>query len=111
MSGVGFLQEMGIIAVCAAILVAIGRMVRMPAIVVYLLGGVLLGPVLGWVEVGEGLKLVSETGIALLLFLVGLELSFAKIKDVGKVRSWPGWGRWCSRRRADIFFACCWISG
>ena len=85
MSGVGFLQEMGIIAVCAAVLVAVGRSVRMPAIVVYLLCGVLLGPVLGWVELGEGLRLVSETGIALLLFLVGLELSVAKVRDVGKV--------------------------
>jgi Kef-type K+ transport system membrane component KefB len=46
---------MGIIAVSAALLVALARAVRMPAIVVYLLGGVLLGPVLGWVEVGEGL--------------------------------------------------------
>ena len=85
MTGVGFLQEMGIIAVCAAILVAVGRAVRMPAIVVYLLCGILLGPVLGWVDLGEGLRLVSETGIALLLFLVGLELSVSKVRDVGKV--------------------------
>jgi Kef-type K+ transport system membrane component KefB len=85
MTGVGFLEEMGIIAVCAAILVALGRAVRMPAIVVYLLCGVLLGPVLGWVRIGEGLGLVSETGIALLLFLVGLELSVSKVRDVGKV--------------------------
>jgi Kef-type K+ transport system membrane component KefB len=93
MSGVGFLEQMGIIAVCAALLVALGRAVRMPAIVVYLLGGVLLGPVFGWVEMGEGLELVSETGIALLLFLVGLELSFAKIKDVGKVAMVAGVGQ------------------
>ncbi|MFM2198793.1 MAG: hypothetical protein RLZZ505_2225 [Verrucomicrobiota bacterium] len=85
MTGVGFLQEMGIIAVCAAVLVALGRAVRMPAIVVYLLCGILLGPVLGWVEMGDGLGLVSETGIALLLFLVGLELSVSKVRDVGKV--------------------------
>ncbi len=85
MTGVGFLQEMGIIAVCAAILVAGGRAVRMPAIVVYLLCGILLGPVLGWVVLGEGLKLVSETGISLLLFLVGLELSVSKVRDVGEV--------------------------
>lgn len=93
MSGVGFLEQMGIIAVSAALLVALGRAVRMPAIVVYLLGGVLLGPVLGWVEMEEGLALVSEIGIALLLFLVGLELSFAKIKDVGKVAVFAGVGQ------------------
>lgn len=81
----GFLENLGIIAVSAAILVAVGRAVRMPAIVVYLLCGILLGPVLGLVEMEEGLELVSETGIALLLFLVGLELSIGKVRDVGKV--------------------------
>ena len=79
----GFLENLGIIAVSAAILVAVGRAVRMPAIVVYLLCGILLGPVLGLVEMEEGLELVSETGIALLLFLVGLELSIGKVRDVG----------------------------
>ena len=62
MSDLSFLQQMSIIAVSAAILVALGRAVRMPAIVVYLLCGILLGPVLGWVEMGDGLGLVSETG-------------------------------------------------
>ena len=85
MGQMGFLENLGIIAVSAAILVAVGRAVRMPAIVVYLLCGILLGPVLGLVEMEEGLELVSETGIALLLFLVGLELSIGKVRDVGKV--------------------------
>ncbi len=93
MTDIGFLENMGIIAVCAAVLVALGRAIRMPAIVVYLLCGVLIGPVLGWVRMGEGLELVSETGIALLLFLVGLELSFEKIKDVGKVAIYAGLGQ------------------
>lgn len=85
MDDLGFLESLGIISVSAALLVALGRAFRMPAIVVYLLCGVLLGPVLGWVGMEEGLELVSETGIALLLFLVGLELSISKVRDVGKV--------------------------
>lgn len=85
MGSFGFLESLGMIAISAAVLVAIGRAVRMPAIVVYLLCGILLGPVLGLVEMKKGLELVSETGIALLLFLVGLELSISKVKDVGKV--------------------------
>jgi len=93
MGDIGFLQSLGIIAVSAAVMVALGRVVRMPAIVVYLLCGVVIGPVLGWVEMSEGLGLVSETGIALLLFLVGLELSFAKIRDVGKVAIFAGVGQ------------------
>lgn len=85
MGDIGFLQSLGIIAVSAAVMVALGRAVRMPAIVVYLLCGILIGPVFGLVGMEEGLELVSEMGIALLLFLVGLELSIAKVKDVGKV--------------------------
>jgi len=85
MADIGFLQSLGIIAVSAALLAALARMVRMPAIVVYLICGLLLGPALGWVEMDQGLELVSETGIALLLFLVGLELSIGKVRDVGKV--------------------------
>ncbi len=109
MTGVGFLQEMGIIAVCAAVLVALGRAVRMPAIVVYLLCGILLGPVLGWVEMGDGLGLVSELGIALLLFLVGLELNFAKIRDVGKVAILAGIGQVVFTAAGG--YALCWLLG
>ena len=85
MGDIGFLQSLGIIAASAAVMVALGRAVRMPAIVVYLLCGILVGPMLGLVKITESLELISETGIALLLFLVGLELSISKVKDVGKV--------------------------
>lgn len=85
MAGIGFLQSLGTIAICAAVMVMAGRMLRMPAIAVYMLCGILIGPVLGWVGIEQGLDLVSEMGIALLLFLVGLELSMTKVRDVGKV--------------------------
>jgi Kef-type K+ transport system membrane component KefB len=88
-----FITSLGIIVVAAAVLVMLGRLVRMPAIVVYLLAGVLIGPVAGWVTMNPALGLISEAGIALLLFLVGLELSFNKIRDVGKVAIAAGIGQ------------------
>ena len=90
-------------------MVALGRMVKMPAIVVYLLCGILLGPVLGWVEMKEGLELISETGIALLLFLVGLELSISKVKDVGKVALVAGFSQ--VGLTAGLGFAVAWALG
>src|SRR5690606_7302063 len=93
MEDVTFLRSLGIIAVCAAVMISFGRAIKMPAIVVYLLCGVLLGPITGIVEVGDGLNLVSEFGIVLLLFLVGLELSLEKIKDVGRVAIVAGLGQ------------------
>jgi Kef-type K+ transport system membrane component KefB len=88
-----FFESLGIIIVSAAILVMLGRLIKMPAIVVYLIAGLLIGPVLGWVEMSPALGLISETGIALLLFLVGLELSFEKIRSVGKVALIAGTGQ------------------
>jgi len=89
----GFFQSLGIIVVSAAVMVMLGRLVRMPAIVVYLLCGVLIGPVLKLVDMSAALELISETGIALLLFLVGLELSFNKIRSAGKVALIAGCGQ------------------
>lgn len=88
-----FIQSLGIIVVSAAVLVMVGRMIQMPAIVVYLLAGILIGPMLGLVEMSPALELISETGIALLLFLVGMELSFTKIRDLGKVATVAGVGQ------------------
>jgi Kef-type K+ transport system membrane component KefB len=88
-----FFQDLGVIVVAAAVLVMLGRLIRMPAIVVYLLTGLLIGPLLGWVEMSAALDLISEKGIVLLLFLVGLELSLQKIRDVGKVAVVAGIGQ------------------
>jgi Kef-type K+ transport system membrane component KefB len=57
----------------------------MPSIVAYIIAGIVLGPGLGIVQLDHSLELISELGIALLLFLVGLELSLQKIKDLGRV--------------------------
>lgn len=93
MADIQFFRNLGTIIVAAAVLVMLGRAVRMPAIVVYLVAGVLIGPLLGWVEMSPKLQMISEKGIALLLFLVGLELSFSKIRDVGKVALFAGIGQ------------------
>jgi Kef-type K+ transport system membrane component KefB len=75
----------GLIILTAAILAVIGQRFRVPSILTYLLAGILLGPLLAWVKIDASLALISELGIALLLFLVGIELSFAKIKDLSRV--------------------------
>ena len=49
MADARFFLDLGTIIIAAAVLVMLGRAVRMPAIVVYLLAGVLIGPVFGWV--------------------------------------------------------------
>lgn len=93
MVGMQFLHFLGIILMAAAVLSMAGRAIQMPTIVSYLLAGILVGPVLGWVAMSPGLHLFADMGIALLLFLVGLELPFWRIRDVGKVALVGGIGQ------------------
>lgn len=85
MTDTGILLELGLIVTGAAILALLMRAVHLPAIVGYILAGLLLGPGLGMLEVGGTLDVIAEVGIVLLLFLVGLELSIEKIRDVGRI--------------------------
>lgn len=83
------LRDLGLIVLAAAGLALPARRFRVPGIVAYIVAGLLLGPATGLVEVHhgdhEGVALISEVGIALLLFLVGLELSFSTVRSVGRV--------------------------
>lgn len=59
---------------------------RQPAIVGYILAGVLLGPsVLGLVRSREPVQFLAELGVLMLLFLVGMELSIRSFKSVWRV--------------------------
>jgi len=85
LSDATFLRELGFIILAAAVFSVAARPARIPSIVAYILAGLALGPVTGLLSVSDGVHLASEVGIALLLFLVGLELSLEKVKDVGKL--------------------------
>jgi len=87
------LRDLGVILVTAAGFALIARPLRVPSIIAYILAGLALGPFGGLVEVSGTLELTSQLGVALLLFLVGLELSFEKIKGVGKVALAAGLGQ------------------
>jgi Kef-type K+ transport system membrane component KefB len=78
-------RSLGIIIVFGAAFALAARLVKMPSIVAYLAAGIVIGPVFGLVQNNETLELMSHVGIALLLFLVGLEISFEKVRDVGRV--------------------------
>lgn len=70
----------GLVIVCAVAFVAplvshaIPR-VRIPAIVLEILAGIVIGPtMLNWVQVDEPIRVLSMLGLSFLLFLAGLEL-------------------------------------
>ena len=59
---------------------------RQPAVVGYILAGVVLGPSgLGLVSDSGGIELFAELGVLLLLFLIGMELNLRAFKSVYRV--------------------------
>jgi len=81
----GILYNLGLMVGAAAVLVLLTRRLKVPTILAYIAAGLLLGPATGLVEITHAVELIAEVGIALLLFLVGMELNFERVKDAGPV--------------------------
>lgn len=77
--------EIGAIIILAAIAASIAKLFKQPLIPAYIITGIILGPILHLIADPEIIKMMSEIGIAFLLFIVGLELDFKRLKNVGNV--------------------------
>jgi Kef-type K+ transport system membrane component KefB len=65
--------------------------VRLPAVVLEILLGILIGPsVLGWAEADEVVRVLSIVGLAFLLFLGGLELDLRRLRGPTARRAGAG---------------------
>ena len=84
--GYAILRDILIIFLVAIPVVLIAQRLRFPSIVGFLLTGLAIGPhALRLIPNIEEIRLLAEVGVALLLFSIGLEFSFDRLK---------GWGRW-----------------
>lgn len=55
--------------------------VRLPAVVLLIVAGIVVGPaVLGWVEIDQPVRVLSILGLAFLLFLAGLEIDYTRLR-------------------------------
>ncbi|MBI2130021.1 cation:proton antiporter [Candidatus Woesearchaeota archaeon] len=77
--------DIGAIIIVAAVGAFLARLIKQPLIPAYVIGGIVLGPVLGLIVNNESIATLSEIGIAFLLFIVGLEMDFKKLKNVALV--------------------------
>lgn len=69
------------------------RWVSIPLIVFEILLGILIGPsILGWVQGGNALDLMSNLGLALLFFMAGNEIDIANIRGRTGQRALAAWG-------------------
>ncbi len=84
MSGDVF-SQLSIVIVVAAAVAMIMRLLKQPLIMSYILTGIIAGPsFLNLIEAKGSFETFSQIGIALLLFIIGLELSMTVIKQMGK---------------------------
>ena len=76
----GFLTFGLVLLLTAVLSVPIGRKIGLPSIVAYLLGGIIIGPSgLALFPTPESILPVSELGVVMLLFLIGLELELGQL--------------------------------
>lgn len=70
------LQAAVVFLLAAVIAVPLAKRLQLGAVLGYLFAGVIIGPqVLGWVGDPQSVSHISELGVVLLLFIIGLELS------------------------------------
>src|ERR1700694_957936 len=79
---ISFAQLLAVAAVAflAPLLLGLAPRVRVPAVVLEIVAGILLGPVLHWVHVDLTIQVLSTLGLAFLLFLAGLEIDFDQLR-------------------------------
>ncbi|KFG88430.1 Sodium/hydrogen exchanger [Sphingobium herbicidovorans NBRC 16415] len=86
--------EIAALLVLAAVVGFLGIVLRQPLIVSFIAVGLIAGPsALGLVQSAEQVKLLSELGIALLLFLVGIKLDVKLVRSLGTVSLFTGLGQ------------------
>ena len=70
-----------IVAFLAPLLLGLTPARRLPAIVLEIVAGIIIGPsVLGWVKVDLPISILSVLGLAFLLFLAGLEVELERLR-------------------------------
>jgi Kef-type K+ transport system membrane component KefB len=107
LDGTYLIGSLGTMIVAAAILVMLFRKLKVPSIIIYIIVGLLTEPMLSRIVplltgqaatvqgpgIPDTIQIIGKVGIVLLLFLVGLELSLEKIREIGKVAVYAGIGQ------------------
>ena len=80
------LVNIGLVFIAATLFAFIAKLLKQPLILAYLVAGVVIGPEIGlaWVKDKEIIELISEIGLILLLFIIGLEIDLKKLVSAGR---------------------------
>lgn len=87
-------SEVAVLLILAGIVGTVGHFLKQPLVVSYIVVGIVAGPSLLGIAQSEGpLELLSDLGIAVLLFLVGLKMDYRLIRSLGFVSLTTGLGQ------------------
>jgi CPA2 family monovalent cation:H+ antiporter-2 len=86
MHAVAFLQDLAVVLIVAALVTVIFHRFKQPVVLGYILAGVIIGPhtpPYALIHDREAINTLSELGVILLMFSLGLEFSLRKLTQVG----------------------------
>src|SRR2546430_4787282 len=86
MHGIGFLQDLAVVMIVAGLVAVLCHRFQQPVVLGYILAGVIIGPhtpPFPLIEDQGTIKTLSELGVVFLMFSLGLEFSFRKLRKVG----------------------------
>ncbi|HEX7078308.1 MAG TPA: cation:proton antiporter [Candidatus Eisenbacteria bacterium] len=80
-----FLQDLVVTLTAALLVIVSSRRLKLPPAVGFMLTGILIGPGgFGLIGSPAHVQTLAEIGVAVLLFMIGLEFSFARLREIGR---------------------------
>ena len=86
MHGVTFLQDLAVVMIVAGLVTVLCHRFKQPVVLGYIVAGFIIGPhtpPFPLIRDEEAIKTLSELGVILLMFSLGLEFSLRKLRQVG----------------------------
>jgi len=82
----GLVTDIAICIIAAWILAVLSQVARQPVLLAYLVAGFVIGPHgFQWITKTQNIETISEIGLSLLLFMIGLEIDLKKMLSAGRV--------------------------
>ncbi len=82
----GLVTDIAICIIAAWVVAVVSQVARQPLLLAYLVAGFAIGPCgFKWVTDPDSIQTISEIGLALLLFMIGLEIDLKTMLSAGRV--------------------------